>query len=129
MGEGSGHDDEIEIVTEHREVRVARARAISMIQVMPNDLDALEEAQGEAAQSLAFSTAALGILAGAVLGWASGWATFGVVLHSIFFCTTAGSFVAMLWFGLVWRRRTRRRSKVLERIRSAVRPSSRALPT
>ncbi len=121
--------DEYEFVTEQRDVTVARPRAISMIQVMPTDLDALEEAQSEATQAAGFAMGALGILTGAALGWVAGWGAFDAVRHAVFFSATTMSLASTLWCVLTWRRKAKRRSRVIERIRGASRPSAASTKT
>ena len=66
-------------------------------------------------QALGFASAALGVFAGAVLGWVAA-GQMGGPATSFYALTTAFSGTAMLWFGIAWRRESRSRATLRERL-------------
>lgn len=68
------------------------------------DLDYLEKLAAEEMQALAFTAAAGGVLAGAILGWAAADA-FTPWAQAAYNLVTLVSAITALWFGLVWRRK------------------------
>ena len=96
-------------------VNLRRIDQIHTVEIMLTELDNLENLVAEEMQALAFATAALGVLAGAILGWVGAgvlkpWA------QATYTVVTLLSAIATLWFGLVWLRKKAARRSLRDRL-------------
>lgn len=96
-------------------VYLRRIDEIRTLEIMVTDLDNLDQIVAKEMQALGFASAALGVFAGAVLGWVAA-GQMGGPATSFYALTTAFSGTAMLWFGIAWRRESRSRATLRERL-------------
>lgn len=96
-------------------VTLRRIHQIHTLEIMLTDLDNLENLFAEEMQALAFATAALGALLGAVLGWASA-GTLRPWAQSTYTAITAITAIGTLWFSIVWARKRRARKSLRDRL-------------